>query len=250
MLRIDLNALSPGNAPSTPIGNSPNRKAASAADQFSRAAFFNDQLGRPDLDQLSRLLDHLFGDQNWAFTGSTALLVHAKTSEDAALRAFRVPHDADILVDDFHLSISAGHNINKDPVCNEAGLSYFGEKTEVLQLAIEENQPPLKVDLINSNRREFGGRLMDCATRIEGVPVLSLDTLIKSLQNRVDTSDTGPHTKEDLAFAQALHAGQPQAAAPAAPFATQAEPDSLAAWRIRRSLSFEDMEGSLKQLTF
>lgn len=202
MLSIDLNALNRPPSPGSPVANLHIKEAAPSPDQTARTAFLNDSLKRPDLTQLCSLLDHLFGNGEWAFTGSTALMIHARALRAEGLKFEREPGDADAIVDDYALAMAGQQDIRHDSKCKEANLVYAEGKTEVLELARAEGQPKLKIDLINSKRSDFGGQQQ--AMRIEGIPVLPLETLVVSLENRIDRKEAGPHSEEDLDLAKKL----------------------------------------------
>lgn len=172
--------------------------------QLERHALLTEALGRQDLFALCNLMGTQFGHDSWALTGSVALMVHAHHINAPGLTFSRTPEDADILVDACKLSLLGYRDTGLKAECENQGLNYHDNKTEILQLTRCDGKEPLKVDLIESGSKGFGSLGNGDSILVQGVPVLKLESLKHSLERRLRNGEGGPHSAGDLALIEQL----------------------------------------------
>lgn len=202
MVNLDLNRLafqSP-QLPESPTSGTPTKNSPVAPP--ARRAFLEDTMGRADLFKLCCLLDEMFKPGNWAFTGSTALMIHARDANQADLAFTRTPSDADIMVKQYALDMFDTTGLPAD--AQSKGLALYDDKAHVLSLWHNGQQAPLKIDLIKSGASGFCRLEKEGFEQVQEVPVLSLRQLETSLDRRIRANEGTDHSQGDLQLVRKL----------------------------------------------
>ncbi len=141
--------------------------------------FLTNRLERPDLTRLTYHLNNMLGDE-WAYSGSVAMIIHA-THNQLQDEIHRTPGDADIIIDPTQLERLAAPlltnpettDLRKMAGCGGDYFTFLDEKKDNFQL---------KVDVLSD--KKYGA--FDNKTTIEGIPVLSLESLKSSKENALE----------------------------------------------------------------
>ncbi len=205
MLPISNTHASPVDRESTP---SPEEQRANP----ERDAFLS-LMDRQDLVAVARFLDEQIGLSQWAFTGSTALSIHAQL---AGKHLGREPGDVDVLVDSHRLNL---FGTNKIPASwQKKGFDFHRDEEGQIKLHIltleRPGRAPLSIDLIENGKDKVFGTLADADWNLRAehpISVLSTAALATSLKKRKDAGEAGDNTDHDIQFIASLSEPRPGA---------------------------------------